>query len=69
MDPTAISIGIASGAGALGLLIGYLVGRMTGKRAEHRRWQGQMASEARKVGKTLANVRRALKGDALKPNG
>jgi membrane protein DedA with SNARE-associated domain len=59
----------ALAAGGLGLIAGYLVGRITGKKAERRRWDGHIAGEARNVSQTLANVRRALGTQPLKPNG
>jgi membrane protein DedA with SNARE-associated domain len=67
MDPTTTLIALA--AGALGLVAGYLVGRITGKKVERRRWRGRVAGEAGNVSQTLANVRRALGTHPLKPNG
>jgi membrane protein DedA with SNARE-associated domain len=66
MDPTAI---LMVGAGALGLLIGYVVGKITGKKAERRRWHGHIANESRRVSQSLANVRRALGTHPLRSNG
>lgn len=67
MDPTTTLIALA--AGALGLIAGYLVGRITGKKAERRRWHRHIAGESRNVSQTLANVRRALGTHPLKPSG
>jgi membrane protein DedA with SNARE-associated domain len=53
-------VGIVLGGGVLG----YLVGRITGKRAERRHWERRIAGEARELGRTRAIIRRALEKDA-----
>lgn len=52
-------LGIAAFVG-IALVLGYVVGHITGKQAERRRWQRRISGEAREVGRTLATVRRAL---------
>ena len=53
-------VGIVLGASVLS----YLLGRVTGKRAERRRWQRRIAGEARELGRTRAMISRALEKDA-----
>ena len=48
------------GAGVLG----YLAGRLTGKRAERRRWEQRIAGQVRELGRTRDIVHRALEGRA-----
>jgi membrane protein DedA with SNARE-associated domain len=44
-------------------VLGYAVGRITGKQAERRRWERRMAGEARSLDRTRAIIRRALEKD------
>ena len=48
--------GLVLGAG----VVGYLIGRRAGKRAERRRWQQHFASQSRELDRTRALIRRAL---------
>jgi len=45
-------------------VLGYLAGRLTGKRAERRRWEQRIASQVRELGRTRDLVHRALEGRA-----
>jgi len=49
-------VGIVLGVGVLS----YLLGRVTGKRAERRRWKRRIAGEVRELGRTRAMIHRAL---------
>jgi hypothetical protein len=64
MDPSSLGVaafvGIVLGASVLS----YLLGRVTGKRAERRRWERRIAGQARELGRTRANIRRALEKKA-----
>jgi hypothetical protein len=44
-------------------LLGYVVGRITGKQAERRRWKRRVAGETRSLDHTRAIIRRALEKD------
>ena len=46
------------GAGVLG----YLAGRLNGKRTERRRWEQRVAGQIRELGRTRDIVHRALEG-------
>jgi len=41
-------------------VLSYLLGRVTGKRAERRRWKRRIAGEVRELGRTRAMIHRAL---------
>jgi membrane protein DedA with SNARE-associated domain len=49
-------VGIVLGVSVLS----YLLGRITGKRAERRRWKRRIAGEVRELGRTRAMIHRAL---------
>ncbi|MFL6805920.1 MAG: hypothetical protein ACJ8FM_18225 [Xanthobacteraceae bacterium] len=57
-----IDLGVVAVAGiVLGVsVLSYLLGRVTGKRAERRRWKRRIAGEVRELGRTRAMIHRAL---------
>jgi hypothetical protein len=58
---------IAFGGLVLGVgVLSYLLGRLTGKRAERRRWKRRIAGQARELGRTRAMIHRALEKDSRK---
>jgi membrane protein DedA with SNARE-associated domain len=52
-------VGVVFGVGVLS----YLLGRVTGKRAERRRWRRRIAGQARALGRTRAMIHRVLEKD------
>ncbi|MFL4970468.1 MAG: hypothetical protein ACJ8D4_02460 [Xanthobacteraceae bacterium] len=57
-----IDLGVVAVVGiVLGVsVLSYLLGRVTGKRAERRRWKRRIAGEVRELGRTRAMIHRAL---------
>ena len=44
-------------------VLGYLIGRAAGRRAERRHWQRRVADQARELGRTRDIIHRALQKD------
>ena len=61
-----IDLGVVAVVGVvLGVsVLSYLLGRVTGKRAERRRWTRRIAGEVRELGRTRAMIHRALEKDS-----
>src|SRR5262245_16479228 len=59
-----VAIAALAGVAIVAALVGYLVGRASGKRAERRHWERIIASQTRELGRTRANIRRALQGSS-----
>jgi hypothetical protein len=64
MVPSSLSVAAVVGIVLGASVLSYLIGRVTGKRAERRRWQQRIAGQARKLGHTRDIIRRALEKDA-----
>ena len=66
MPPKADLVGIAAlvGVAVVAAFVGYLVGRIAGKRAERRHWERVLANQTRELGLTRANIRRVLQGSS-----
>jgi hypothetical protein len=60
-----IDLGVVAFVGiVLGVsVLSSLIGRVTGKRAERRRWKRRIAGEVRELSRTRAIIHRALEKD------
>jgi membrane protein DedA with SNARE-associated domain len=61
-----IDLGVVAFVGiVLGVsVLSYLLGRVTGRRAERRRWKRRIAGEVRQLGRARAIIHRALEREA-----
>ena len=64
---TSFGIGALVGVGVVAGVLGYWVGRITGKRAERRLWEERIARQARELGRTRTMIRQALQDKAHQP--
>jgi membrane protein DedA with SNARE-associated domain len=63
MVPSSISVAAVVGIVLGASVLSYLIGRITGKRVERRRWEQLIAGQARKLGHTRDLIRLALEKD------
>jgi len=56
----AIDLAVVVVVGVVLGVLSYLLGRITGQRAERQRWKRRIASEVRELGRTRAMIQSAL---------
>jgi len=64
MVPTGFELGALLVVALAAGIMGYALGRLTGRRAERRHWERRIAGAARGLDHTRGIIRRALEKDA-----